>query len=32
MASAEIMTGTHVHVHNLEGNRGRGDRQGSGVR
>jgi altronate dehydratase small subunit len=27
MASVEIAAGSHVHVHNLEGNRGRGDRQ-----
>lgn len=27
MASVGIMTGSHVHVHNLEGNRGRGDKQ-----
>ncbi|MDR2179706.1 MAG: UxaA family hydrolase [Synergistaceae bacterium] len=26
-ASAEIPAGSHVHVHNLEGNRGRGDKQ-----
>jgi hypothetical protein len=27
MASVKIAAGSHVHVHNLEGNRGRGDRQ-----
>jgi hypothetical protein len=28
-ASVEIARGSHVHLHNLEGNRGRGDRQDS---
>jgi altronate dehydratase small subunit len=27
VASVKIVTGSHVHVHNLEGSRGRGDRQ-----
>lgn len=29
-AIADIEPGEHVHVHNLEGNRGRGDRLGDG--
>jgi altronate dehydratase len=33
MASDEIPAGSHVHVHNLEGGRGRGDkRNGGGAR
>jgi altronate dehydratase small subunit len=30
MASAEIAAGSHVHLHNLEGSRGRGDKQNKG--